>query len=216
MLRKMNLILAVAAMMILSSFVAAQKDDAIQKEVESKMVITAAQGKEAEKGGDRESHDMSGIPIGKCPLHMHSTIMGGINDNLSLTPPADPMFVSPNMTMGKPLDDQTVNSIFAYSFDLRKHKPCDGKVCRAELLIRVCNRNQDYWLNDRIYVGTADSGTFVASIFAGNIWSGFSDAGKCKNMMIPIPNGSLVGMNYLDILMQDDSSVDYLQLDLDF
>jgi hypothetical protein len=221
MLRKMHIVLAVTAMMTLSSFVLAQKDEDIQKEVEGKIGVTDAQRKDSQEKGIRQveqSFEMSERAAAvKCPLGVHSTILGGINDNLAL--PFDPVFKSPALAALFPntklFDDPALNRIFAHSFAVRNYKPCEGRACKAQLLVHICNSGQDLWQNDKLYVGSADKGQSLTSIFYGNIWSG-NEAKKCKDMTIPINPATLAGMSYLDIVMQDDSNIDYMQLDLYF
>ncbi len=218
MLRKMHLVLAIAAMMILSSFVPAQKDEEIEKDVAGKVGVTDALRKKAQDGiRAMERFEIADRTLFKCPLGMHSTIAAGLNDNLAS--PFDPVFKSPALAAlfpnTKPFDDTGLNRIFAHSFALKNYKLCESRACKAQLLVRVCNNGQDLWQNDKIYVGSADKGQSLTSIFYGDIWSA-NEGKKCKDLTFPINITTLAGMSYLDVVTQDDTTIDHMQLDLYF
>ncbi len=152
-----------------------------------------------------------------CPLQLRSTVTAGINDNLA--PPFEATTKSPQLALifpnTKDFDDPAVNRIFAHSFLLRRYKPCGSEACRATLLVRVCNSGASAWQNDILYVGSAANGTFTPSIFVRNIWNS-GESNQCKNVAIPINTTTLNSLVNLDVVMQDDSSIDYMQLDWDF
>lgn len=224
MLRKANLILAIVLVMAaLGGFAIAQEEQENEKAIQKKIGITDVQRKEAQENrAKRLSEAALTLPTtpSECGLGLHSTVTAGINDNGGGGP--DPAFLSPALTtklVGVPtksFDDKAVNTVFAYSFDMKKYKPCDRKICRAQLMIRVCNTGQDLWTNDQVNLGIA-TGSWT-SIYSAYIWnSNGSEANKCKNLTIPISNISFMNSTpFLDVLIQDDSWVDYMQLDLDF
>ena len=206
---KNKLILIVGCLLVFSNIAFAQNVEEIEKQVESQI----------EKAPSKRMGKLDGTPEVPSSRGMHTTVTAGINDNLTL--PTEPVFKSPNLgsifLTTKDFDDQSVNKIFAYSFPLNKYHPCQSKACKAQLLIRVCNSGADLWTNDKIYVGTADSGKFVPTFFNATFWNpSGSEAKTCKDVKIPLNPSSLAGMNFLDVVMQDDSTIDYMQLDLDY
>jgi hypothetical protein len=218
---KMNLVGMILAMLIFGNLVFAQNNEDAEKEVEGKMPIADAKMRRIPNTepmivSDEKMAEMSKT---QCTLGLNQTITAGINDNLA--PANDPTFKSPALSSlfptTKVFDDQTVNKIFAHSFSLKNYKPCESKLCRASLVVRVCNSGKDLWTNDKIYVGSANAGVFTSSFYAGTIWnSNGSESKQCKNLNFPLNTSLLNGMNFLDVVMQDDSTIDYMQLFLNY
>ena len=215
---KFNLIVTVLAVLVFGNLVMAQNNEDAEKEVESKI---DAKVRRASIGEATVINDkmLSELRESKCPLGLNQTITAGINDNLLA--PNEPTFKSPALTSlfpnTKAFDDQTVNKIFAHSFSLKHYNPCQSKACQASLLIRVCNSGRDLWTNDKIYVGSANNGVFTSSFFAGIFWNqNGSEAKQCKTLNIPLNPLSLGGLSFLDVVMQDDSTIDYMQLVLNY
>ena len=207
-MKKINLIVTVFAMLIISSFAMAQGEE-MEKQVESQIERTPQK-----RVGMQEMPMEKGKP---CPRGIHSTALAGVNDNLA--PANDPVVKSPALTtlfmVTKDFDDQTVNKIFAYSFPVASYPPCQTKTCKAKLLIRVCNSGRDYWQNDKLYIGNAGT-TFTPTVFIGTIWTPSDKPQSCKDMTFPISAPYLDSITSLDVVMQDDSTIDYMQLDLDY
>ena len=216
---KLNLITAIVAMLIFGNLVMAQNNEDAEKEVESKMPASDVKARKMTNAEVSVISDkmLSELTKAKCPLGLNQTITAGIDDNL--VPPYEPVFKSPALTSifpnTKPFDDPALNKIFAHSFSLKNYKPCEGKACQASLLIKVCNNGQDLWSNDKIYVGSAESGKFVSSFYVGTIWNG-NEAKQCKNLNIPLNTSILNGLPFLDVVMQDDSTIDYMKLVLNY
>jgi len=212
MLRKINLLLAIIATLIISNTVFAQQNEDLEKQVESNMNV---QNSQSESITERENNS-NRRPF--CTLQVQSTVTAGINDNLAA--PFEATTQSPQLANifpnTKDFDDTTTDQIFAHSFLLRKYKPCGAEACHATLLVRVCNSGIGYWENDKLYVGSAVGNTFTPSIFVGDIWNASDVGGQCKNVVIPINTPTLNSLINLDVVMQDDSSIDYMQLDWDF
>jgi len=180
MLRKINLFIAIIAMLIISNTVFAQQNEELEKQVESNMNLQNAQRKIIpERDNERRA------------CLNRTTITAGINDNLI----APFESASPNPSLNYPstksFDDPTVNKIFAHSFPIRTLRPCETRICKAKLLIRVCNNGQDLWTNDKLYVGSIVGGQFTPSVFNGLIWSNASEANQCKDIIIPISGNQL-------------------------
>lgn len=209
MLRKINLFLAIIATLIISSTVFAQQNEDLEKQVESNMNLQNAQRRIIpERDNERRA------------CLNHTTITAGLNDNLAApfeaTSPTSQLTQPYLPTNLKSFDDPTVNKIFAHSFPMKTLRPCESRICKAQLLIRVCNSGQAEWINDKLYVGSFVGNLFTPSIYYAPIWSA-NEANQCKDVKIPI-SGTQLPFNLvsLDVLMQDDSTIDYMQLDFDF
>ena len=198
---KSNLIVTILAVLVFGNLVMAQNNEGAEKEVEGKM---ARREKPSEQSKLTQTH---------CSLGLSQTITAGIIDNLAA--PDDPTFNNTPFPITKAFDDQSINKIFAYSFPLKHYHPCQSKVCQANLLIRVCNSGRDLWINDKIYVGSTTGVVFTPSFFVGTIWNqNGSEAKQCKTLNIPLsPPPSLP---FLDVVMQDDSTIDYMELILNY
>ena len=201
MLRKINLLLAIIAMLIISNTIISAQED----------------------GGIFDSSILSPryrfIP---CTRGISSSITAGINDNLA--PPFEPTFQSPNLALWisnnalniKHFDDPTLNRYVAHSFSLDDYRPCGARICRAQLLVRVCNNGNDIWTNDFLHVGTTDSSGVFTPFISQMIWSSPIEVNQCKTVIVPISPFTLIGLANLDIAIQDDTIVDYMRLDLNF
>lgn len=216
---KLNVIVAIAVMLIFGGLAMAQNNEDAEKEVESKMPATDAKARKMTNAEVSVISDkmLAELTVAKCPLGLNQTILAGIDDNL--VPPYEPVFKSPALTSifpnTKPFDDPALNRIFAHSFSLKNYKPCEGRACQASLLIRVCNIGKDLWSNDKIYVGSAEGEKFVSSFYVGTIWNG-NEGNQCKNLNIPLNTSILNGLTFLDVVMQDDSTIDYMKLVLNY
>jgi len=216
---KLNLIAVIAVMLIFGGLVMAQNNEDAEKEVESKMPATDTKSRKMTNAEVSVISEKMLVELtkAKCPLGLNQTIIAGIDDNL--VPPYKPVFKSPALTgvfpNTKPFDDPALNRIFAHSFSLKNYKPCEGRACQASLLIKVCNNGRDLWSNDKIYVGSADGEKFVSSFYVGTIWNG-NEANQCKNLNIPLNTSILNGLTFLDVVMQDDSTIDYMKLVLNY
>jgi hypothetical protein len=200
---------------------AAQNNEEIEKKLEANIDLPA-QEKRAPSGLRQISERVPiGAPAIACPLGMQQTITAGLADNLAA--PFEAAFKSPLLLAAYPtptytysnFDDPAVNRLFGYSFMLRNYKPCEGRFCSANLAIRVCNSGRDLWSNDKIYIGSMESGRLNTWVAYGDIWSG-SEAKKCKDLNYTINGATLSTKQSLDVLMQDDSTIDHLKLTLNY
>jgi hypothetical protein len=169
----------------------------------------------------------------RCRLNMQQILIGGINDNAAL--PTDPTNKSNPLTtfyasswspsLWKDYDDKAVNRVFGDSFNLTAVKPCPSngvvsRICRAKLVIKVCNVGLDSWQNDKIYVSDSTGGVHTnVSLYYGNLWLP-SESKQCKLLSIPMnTSAQLATLNAaqsLDVVVQDDSYVDFMRLTLNY
>lgn len=223
---KLTLTFLITTLLALTLPTLAQNDEKLEKEIEAKIgkssprkSIDLREMKEAEK------LILDGpIPLpAKCPLGMQQTVLAGLIDGAA--PPSEPAYKSPALLQGYPpnmyiyedFDDPMVNRLFGYSFMLNKLKPCDGKICRAVLHIRICNKDTDLWTNDRLYIGTVPMGGPIDPwVFYGQIWGSVNERNTCKDLYFNIHAPTLWNKPTLDVLVQDDSIVDYMKLYLNY
>jgi hypothetical protein len=177
---------------------------------------------------DSTQEDRRAIPVnGDCPLTPYA---GGNQD--SFNPPVESTTMSPGLqayfisngvtstgiTKPRQYDEEGQNKWFGQSFRI---KCC--KVCRAELEIGVKNLG-GLASNDAIYVGRPPF-TGANLIVGGHIWDNTrptwaGGTASPKTMTIPLSPAAL--NNYIfnsggcnvpiDILVQDDTAVDYIKL----
>lgn len=208
---KLDFMMIILAILIFNGFASAQGNEEIDKQIESQIERPAQMKMRVE--------EMRAEKI-SCPLGMQQTITAGLNDNLAL--PTEPTFnsliksVYPSPPYSyKEFDDKTVNKMAGHSFILKNYKPCEGRGCGGELLVRVCNFNRDLWTNDKIYVGTIVGGKLNPFVYYGNIWSP-KEGNQCKDLKIPLTAAMLASMSTLDVLIQDDTAIDYMKLTLKY
>jgi len=215
---KLRFIAAIFALLTFSSLIAAQNNEDLEKQIEEK-VERPPQQKLSRTQAD--SVFLTDARAAGCPLGLQQVITAGIYDNLAL--PFEPTFKSAALTSVYPsppynfkdFDDPAVNKSVAHSFLLKSYKPCEGRACGALLEIQVCNSGRDLWQNDKIYVGSIVGNKFVASIFYGDIWKP-TESGKCKNLSIPISPAAIASMSILEVMIQDDTTVDNMKLTLNY
>ncbi|MBC7797486.1 MAG: hypothetical protein H7Z37_11490 [Pyrinomonadaceae bacterium] len=167
----------------------------------------------------------------RCPLNLTQILTGGINDNA--VTPFDATNKSTALTtfyasfwspsLWKDYDDKAINRVFGDSFNLAAVKPCNGavsRICRAKLVIKICNDGVDIWQNDKIYVSDSTGGVHHnASLYYGNVWLP-SESRQCKLLSIPMNTpaqlATLNAAQSLDVVVQDDSYVDFMRLTLNY
>lgn len=142
-----------------------------------------------------------------------------------------------NFTAGGPMAKPFISQALAAMFGARPRRPFDDiqgdkvpldiwfgaslplgscKVCRASLEIRI-RRNPGAGLtdNDAIYVGTAP---FTGLNLIATVKPWLNDKSMVKIVTIDLTsklsqlNQLIFGVGLLDVLIQDDSSVDYIKL----
>lgn len=205
-----NLVAVIFVLLTLSSLVVAQDNEVIHKQIEA--MIAVPQQKLARVQLEERV---------RCVLGLQQTITAGIFDSLAL--PTEPTFKSPALlsvlptstTNYKDFDDQAVNKVVGHSFLLRNYRPCEARLCSALLEVAVCNSGKNLWRNDKLYVGTVDGGKLIPSISYGDIWKP-NESGKCKNISIPISPGLIASWPYLEVVIQDDTTVDAMKLTLNY
>lgn len=210
---KLNIIAAIFALLTLSSLAIAQAPEVVEKQIGSKVLAPSRQVVERRL--------LESIDRIKCPLGMQQTILAGLIDNLAL--PTDPTYkdaallsVYPaSSTNYKDFDDPALNKVVGQSFSLKNYKPCEGRMCSGLLEIALCNSGKDLWQNDKLYVGTVDAGKLNPSIFYGDIWKP-TEGGQCKIMSIPLAPSTISSWAALQVVIQDDTNVDYMKLTLNY
>ncbi len=204
----------ILALLTFGNSVLAQNNEDIDKQIDSQIERPAQQQR---LRTDVRSLEMLTTDKGACPLGLQQVIMAGLNDNLAPANEATfntllkAVYPSPPYSY-KDFDDKSVNKMVGHSFVLKNYKPCEGRACGGELLVRVCNFGTDLWTNDKIYVGTIVNKKLNASVFYGDIWSGQNEAKTCKDIKIPLTAAMLASMQTLDVLIQDDTAIDYIKL----
>lgn len=211
---KLNFIIAIFAMLIFSSLAAAQGNEDIEKRVES--AIQRPPQQRISRTAEIEAFK----PV-QCVLGLQQTFSAGIYDNITL--PTEPTFKSPALLAAFPpsvysykdFDDKAVNKLVGQSFMLKNYKPCEGRMCSVLLEIQVCNSGADLWTNDKIYVGAIEGNKMIPSILYADIWKP-NEANKCKNISIPIAPSVVASWSTLEVLIQDDTTVDNMKLTLNY
>lgn len=216
-----NLIVAILALLTFGSFAMAQDKEVIEKQIESQIKVAPQRAGTMQVEG-RTMQVVEGRPsVIKCLLGLQQTINAGIYDNLTLPTestvhsPAELLAFPTSIYNYKEFDDPTVNKIVAYSFSLKNYKPCEGRMCSALLEIAVCNSGADLWQNDKVYVGDIENNKFVPSILYGDIWKS-NEAKKCKIISVPINPSTIASWPWLEVMVQDDTSVDSMKLTLNY
>jgi hypothetical protein len=157
----------------------------------------------------------------RCLLGMQQTVLAGIFDNIVLPTEAtykDAALLSiypASTTNYKDFDDPGLNKVVGQSFSLKDYKPCEGRTCSVLLEIAVCNSGKDLWQNDKLYVGNVEAGKLNPSIFYGDIWKP-TEGGQCKNISIPIAPSTIATWPALQVVIQDDTTVDNIKLTLNY
>lgn len=210
---KLKLIAAILALLAFSTLATAQDREIVDKQIGSRVL---APSRRIAEGRVLEATDRI-----KCPLGMQQTVLAGIVDNFAL--PTDPTYkdaallsVYPASTTNyKDFDDPSLNKVLGQSFSLKNYKPCESRICSGLLEIALCNDGQDLWQNDKLYVGTVEAGKLNPSIFYGDIWKP-TEKGQCKTMSIPIAASMIASSAALQVVIQDDTKVDYMRLTLNY
>lgn len=210
---KLRFIIAFFALLTFAGVLSAQDNEDIEKKSASKIERPQEAQRMIMPIDDAER-------VKRCPLQMQQTIIAGIIDNFAT--PTDPTYKTPAFLAVfagipfKDFDDKTNDRAVGQSFVLPKIKPCEGKVCTAQLEVRVCNNGTNVWKNDSLSVGTIQNGSLQAWAHSGYIWNAQTDKGKCKTITIPINVASLNNNPTLDVYIQDDTAVDYIKLTLNY
>jgi hypothetical protein len=157
------------------------------------------------------------IPKPCGATHPDIQIHGNPAGNLTLSPALKSFLSSHNITP-KGYDNPTINKVFADSFKLR-----NCRVCYATLEVRFkhgpgpWSQGAANYSNDTITVGVA--GFTTRFVNGASIWSGTMPNPKTVTYaLVPTTtlNNYIFNVNppppYLDIVVQDDTEVDYCKL----
>ena len=210
---KSSLIAVIFTLLTFSSLTLAQDTEVLDKQIGSR--VMTPQGRVAQLRLVDSSERI------RCLLGLQQTVAAGINDSVALPTEAtykDPALLSilpVSTTNYKDFDDPSLNKVVGQSFSLKDYKPCEGRMCSLLLEIAVCNSGKDLWQNDKLYVGRVEAGKLDPSISYGDIWKP-NEAGKCKNISIPIAPSTIATWASLEVVIQDDTTVDNMKLTLNY
>jgi hypothetical protein len=173
---------------------------------------------------DPTMRQLGALPAGNCAASTGSRIIRlGLADNFA-PGPAEPLFISPtaNAVWGTrlaPFDANPQDRVFAASINLGQCKLCSGeRSLNVELKVR---RRAGAAASDKAFLhfsnGTANPSGLSPAAAVKEIWQGDPPSTTTKTITLQVPLAQanqyifLSPMAYLDVAVQHNTSVDYVQ-----